>query len=91
MASDGLKHLQDIVFQHGFIKTSRMSIHHPSFDSDMLKAEAMESVRAITDASGVPAFPYTFMYLYWVQFVGLISKSIANFAVVAGSVQSLIS
>lgn len=85
MATDGLQHLQNIVFQHGFIKTSRMALRHPSLTSDILKADAMETVRAIATASGLPAFPYTHMYLYWVQFVGLIGKSIANFAIVAGS------
>jgi Niemann-Pick C1 protein len=57
--------------------------------SDIDKADAMEGIRAIADQSGVPAFPYTYMYLYWVQFVGLISKSVANFAVVAGTMKTM--
>jgi predicted RND superfamily exporter protein len=79
----GPKYLTDIVFQSGFIKTCRFGARHIPFPSDLQKADAMLEIQATVAKAKVPTIAYGYHYLYWAQYVGLISSSVSNFAMVS--------
>lgn len=79
----GSKHLSDIVFQSGFIKTSRFGVRHVPIPSDMRKADAMLAIQDTAARAKVPTIAYGYHYLYWTQYVGLISSTVLNFSLVS--------
>lgn len=62
---DGMQYLNDIVFQFGAIKTSKLSTKQIYFPTDFDRANAITRMREITASNVIQAFPYCWKYIFW--------------------------
>jgi len=65
-------------------------VTHVPAESDFQRAEIMQKMYDITGRSKIPVFSYSFHYLFWEQFVGLLSRNIINLCTVVGTLLRLI-
>jgi Patched family len=92
LLTDGRRHADDLVLQYGAIKVSRIRNQHISLLTDFKRAQAILDMRAMTDVAAsesngnVNAFPFCGRYIFWEQFIGLVPRNIANFAIVGVSI-----
>jgi len=84
--TDGFRHFRNIVFQYGFIKVSRMRIQHIMVTEDFQRAGVMETLYEVCDNSHLPAIAYAREYLFWEQYVNLLSSNAMSLAAVAISI-----
>jgi len=76
LPNEGMRFMNDIVFQYGAIKTSRLSTNHIFLENDFVRAQAVVKMRELTQSDKIPAFAYCWRYVFWEQYVRLVQNNL---------------
>jgi len=86
--SRGMAYSSDIVFQFGAIKASRLKTKHSLevLSTDFRRAEALVEMRALTKDAPIPAFLFSWRYIPWDQYIGMVESNVIQFSLVAAAI-----
>jgi len=81
----GMAYSSDIVFQFGAIKASKLKTRHifEVLNTDFKRAEAVMEMRKLTEDSPIPAFVFSWRYIPWDQYIGMVQSNVIQFSLVA--------